>query len=395
MILDVLVGVGLAAVCLRWFALIALAGRRGRVCRPVGRPEPITVLIPAHDEAAVLRGTVEAVRASTVPTRILVIDDGSTDETAAVAAALTRSYAEVAVVSHPVNRGKAAALQTGLALADTELVATIDADTLPDPAALARLIAALQDGAAAAASTVKVLEPDSALTRWQHLEYVTAMHLGRRAQAACGVLVTVPGCLSAWRRSAVAEVGGFSGRTLAEDTDLTLTLQRAGHRVAFVDDAIAWTQAPRTVADLVRQRRRWLRGNLQCARLHLGALRDGPAGLRRLGLPDLWWTHLGVFLLAPLTLLWLPHGLVHFSAGQLVALGGLLWCVDALGAGVAVRLEREPARVLLSLPLQRLVLPWILWAAFAMVAVDLLARRQPRWIGVARRPIAPQHGRYI
>src|SRR3546814_19222713 len=101
------------------------------------------------------------------------------------------------------------------------------------------------------------------ITRWQALEYISAQNLERRALAALGTLTVVPGAIGAWRRSVLAELGGFRGDTLAEDQDLTIELQKVGHRVLFDSSAIAWTEAPATFSGLSKQRFRWSYGTLQ------------------------------------------------------------------------------------------------------------------------------------
>ena len=84
------------------------------------------------------------------------------------------------------------------------------------------------------------------LTRWQALEYITAQNLERRALATLGCITVVPGAVGAWRREAIVKLGGFPSNTLAEDQDLTIMVQRAGYKVLFDQEAIAWTEAPDT-----------------------------------------------------------------------------------------------------------------------------------------------------
>jgi len=99
------------------------------------------------------------------------------------------------------------------------------------------------------------------LTRWQALEYITAQNLERRALATLGCITVVPGAVGAWRREAIAKLGGFPSDTLAEDQDLTIMIQRAGYKVIFDQDAVAWTEAPDTMAGLAKQRFRWAFGH--------------------------------------------------------------------------------------------------------------------------------------
>lgn len=383
-------GTVIVAIVARQLALLGLAALR----RPPALGDLSTagarvdVVIPAYDEAAVIEATIRGAAAALDVGQIIVVDDGSTDDTAARVRALQLEGLQLII--HPINRGKAEALNTGLRHASTPLVATLDADTVPDPLALRALASALGPGVAAAASNVKVGNRDRALTRWQSLEYIAAIHLGRRAQAALGTMVTVPGALAVWDRGAVQAAGGFSGRTLAEDTDLTLTLQRTGHAVRFVDRAVAWTQAPPTLAGLVRQRRRWLYGNLQCGVHHLPALIRGPPALALVGLPELWWTHLGVYLLLPCSVAWLVGaGARGWSPGGLLALGAALFALDLLGVALAVFVDRERPTALIEAPLQRLLMPFVLWGVFAGVVSRVISGVGVRWLPIGRATPAP------
>jgi peptidoglycan-N-acetylglucosamine deacetylase len=386
-LLDVAMGVAVGGVVTRQAVLLLLAGLRGRT-GPAEVEVVVDVVVPAFDEEAGIEATVRGVRAARGVGQVVVVDDGSRDATGAIARRLARELVRVVVVTHPRNRGKAAALNTGLAHTGTALVATLDADTVPDPAALVRMAAAVRPGDGAVACNVRVRNRDRALTRWQSLEYVTALHLGRRAQAWSGALVTVPGALALWRRDAVEAVGGFSGRTLAEDTDLTLVLQRHGFGVRFADAAVAWTRAPDTLDALVRQRQRWLLGNLQCAVRHAGGLVDGPPGLRWLGLPDLWWTHLGAYALLPLSVAWLAVGADGWTALELAVAGVVLLGIDLAATAVAVRMDGERWKVLADAPVQRLVLPFVAWFVFGAVTWRVARGHGVRWRAERPHPVS-------
>ena len=125
------------------------------------------------------------------------------------------------------------------------------------------------------------------MARWQALEYITAQNLERRALARLNAMTVVPGAVGAWRRSAIAAVGGYPHDTLAEDQDLTIAIQRAGWRVAYDQYAVAWTEAPETMRALAKQRFRWAFGTLQCLWKHRTLIGRGkPRGLAIVGLPQ-------------------------------------------------------------------------------------------------------------
>src|SRR5262249_47217269 len=212
----------LALLALRTLVIVALAlwHRRSRAApRPGPAPAP-TVLVPAYNEEATIGTTLDSLLAQVGGRpEVIVIDDGSTDRTAEVA-----ERAGVRVLRQ-ANSGKWAALNRGVAAARDGVVVAIDADTVLDPHAVARLARWFTEPDFGAVSgTAKVGNRHTLLTTWQHVEYVTGFNLDRRAYAKLNAITVVPGAIGAWRRSALLAVGGYSGRTLAEDCDLTITL---------------------------------------------------------------------------------------------------------------------------------------------------------------------------
>lgn len=231
---------------------------------------PITVLIPAYNEEGYVGRTISSLLQAAYPTEklsIVVVDDGSTDGT--YAEALQYTSETVTVVSKE-NGGKYSALNYGLLFADSEFVVTVDADSIVESTALRDIVAPLIADASvgAVASNVKIFNRDSIVTNCQTIEYVFSINIFRRAFDHLGAVSVVPGCLGAYRRSALEEVGAFDPHTLTEDFDTTLKILRAGYEVRF-SEAVVYTEAPDTWRDLYRQRLRWYRGNVMTLRKHL------------------------------------------------------------------------------------------------------------------------------
>jgi cellulose synthase/poly-beta-1,6-N-acetylglucosamine synthase-like glycosyltransferase/peptidoglycan/xylan/chitin deacetylase (PgdA/CDA1 family)/spore germination protein YaaH len=244
----------------------------------------VAVLIPAYNEEKVIERTVEAALDSDYPNlRVIVIDDGSTDQTLEVARrAFRREEAEgrVLILTKP-NAGKAEALNFGLQyLHDEEIFVGIDADTIIAPDAISHLVPHfLNPKIGAMAGNAKVGNRVNLWTRWQALEYVTSQNFERRALNTLGAVSVVPGAIGAWRVSAVREAGGYHLDTVAEDADLTMALLRRGYRVEYEDQALAYTEAPTTAKGLMRQRFRWSFGILQAVWKHSAAFaRKGVLG---------------------------------------------------------------------------------------------------------------------
>src|SRR4029077_19609137 len=174
----------------------------------------------------------------------------SGDRTAAEIERVAGSEPRVRVLRQD-NHGKARALQRGLATARNGIVIFIDADTQCQRDTLPRLLEPFADARIGAVSGhAKVGNLRTFIARCQALEYTCGFNLDRRAYNRWKCITVVPGAISAIRKDAIDEAGGLSLETLAEDTDLTLSLHRHRQRIVYVPDAIAWTEAPETVATL-------------------------------------------------------------------------------------------------------------------------------------------------
>jgi len=339
--------------------LFAFARRHARTTRR-RRPEevfeePVSIVVPAYNEAVGIERAVRSLVTSDYPEfEVIVVDDGSTDGTAELVEALGLS--NVLVLRQP-NRGKPAALNRGIQAARHPVVVMVDADTVFEPGTLRNLVQPFASPEIGGVSgNTKVGNRRSLLGRWQHIEYVMGFNLDRRLYDTLQCMPTVPGAIGAFRRQTLLDVGGVSSATLAEDTDLTLAVGRAGWRVVYVEDARAWTEAPSSLRALWRQRYRWSYGTLQAVWKHRAAMwRRGESRIGRRGLPYLVLFQITLPLLAPLIDLFSLYGLLFLQVREVLA----FWVVFTtlqLGLGwYAFRLDRESPRVLWSMPLQQFV----------------------------------------
>jgi len=294
--------IGIARALMLSGLALAESWREGRRAKPAVDPDRfVSVLIPAFNEARVIEASVRRVLASEqVRLEVIVIDDGSKDETSAI---VRRAFADEPRVRLLTleNGGKARALNEGLKLARGDIVIALDADTQFEPATIARLARWFADPRlGAVAGNAKVGNRVNLVTRWQALEYVTAQNLERRALALIDAITVVPGAVGAWRAETLRAVGGFPAHTLAEDQDLTIMIQREGWKVIYDQQAVAWTEAPESFGALARQRFRWAFGTLQCLWKHRGIVRSGqPRGLARIGLPQAALFQIGFAMISP------------------------------------------------------------------------------------------------
>jgi len=263
----------------------------------------VTIIVPAYNEERVIVSTVRSLLNQEYggELNILVIDDGSPDETFNVA---RREFGDDprVLVLRKENGGKASALNFGIARARGEIIVCLDADTQFTPTTVARLVAPMSDHkVGAVAGNAKVGNRHNMVTRWQALEYVTSQNLERRAFAVLNAITIVPGAVGAWRKAYVQAVGGFSDDTLAEDQDLTWALGEEGVRVTYADDAIAYTEAPDTLKTLIRQRFRWSFGTLQSVWKHKKiTFRPKYGSLGMIAMPNVWIFQLFYTAISPL-----------------------------------------------------------------------------------------------
>ncbi|HEU4558853.1 MAG TPA: glycosyltransferase [Longimicrobium sp.] len=278
----------------------------------------ISMLAPAYNEAATIGESVRALLALYYPNlEVVVVNDGSKDETMAVlidqfdlapihpiyprrvasaevvALYRSRTHPNLVVVDKK-NGGKADALNAGLNLATGDLVCAIDADTLIEPDALIRMVRPFidDDRVIAAGGTIRIANasrvesgrvvetrvPRRALPGFQVVEYLRAFLFGRLGWNRLGGNLIISGAFGLFRRDLMLAAGGYLHETVGEDMELVLRLRRIGyeqggpHRVDFIPDPVAWTEAPSSFRVLSRQRDRWQRG-----------------------LADVLWRHRGLF----------------------------------------------------------------------------------------------------
>jgi poly-beta-1,6-N-acetyl-D-glucosamine synthase len=237
---------------------------------------PATIIIPAYNEEKLVARTIESLMAFDYPDfEIIVVDDGSDDGTSAVAEQYIGRYdsvgggsIEVKLITKP-NGGKATALNAGLSAANHEVILCVDGDSELTADSLRRAVRHLRDPqVGAVAGDVKVKNRKGLWTRLQALEYILGLNMVRSAQSTIRLVNIIPGPVGIFRRQALHDAGYYSADTFAEDCDATLKILRSGWRVVYEPQAIAWTEAPDKLIDLLKQRYRWTRGILQAVRKH-------------------------------------------------------------------------------------------------------------------------------
>lgn len=359
------------------------------------RPKSLSILVPAFNEDKVICKTIRSLLVSRWRKfDIIVIDDGSSDETAEVVRRMFWKTRRVKVFKKE-NGGKSAALNFGLRQTNAEIVIALDADTIFEPGAIEKLVRHFVDpNVGAVAGRAVVGNEVSLMARFQSLEYVSSQNLDRRAFERFNAIGVVPGAIGAWRREGLIEAGGFPHDTLAEDADATVALERRGWKVLYEPAAVAMTEAPETVRAFLKQRFRWMYGTLQVAFKHRGALKDRSApGVRFITIPNIIIFQFLFTLLAPIMDLLLVMTLL-VGLREWVLTGGLIvsdslikvsvyWAVfqsiDAVLAALAIRLNGERRA----------------WSLFPLIFIQRFCYRQLLYAVAIRTLLAAIKGQFV
>ncbi|HUX91228.1 MAG TPA: glycosyltransferase [Gallionellaceae bacterium] len=236
----------------------------------------ITIVVPAYNEGRIIQTAIRSLLEIDYPHyEVLVVDDGSTDDTYERACEMINVTDKcIVTVLTKANAGKANALNTGMGHAKGDFILNMDGDSKLSPNTLRDCIRHFDDPKiGAVAGNVKVVNRDNAITRVQALEYVEGLALLRKAQSYARMVNIIPGPLGMFRKSALRQVRGYDDDTFAEDCDLTLKLLFEGWHIIYEPRAIAWVETPSHMIDLLKQRYRWTRGILQAIKKHAWSLR--------------------------------------------------------------------------------------------------------------------------
>ncbi|MGZ7032501.1 MAG: glycosyltransferase, partial [Thermoanaerobaculia bacterium] len=386
-------------------ALIAKAKERRQQFDTSYQP-PVSVVIAAFNEEKVISRTIEAVLVSNYPSlEVIVVDDGSADDTAGEVLRRFSDRTNVRVMRQE-NAGKAAALNRGIATATGEIIIALDADTIFRPDTIEKLVRRFSNPTVGAvAGNVKVGNRINPLTYWQAIEYITSQNLDRRAYAALNSVSVVPGAVGAWRRAALVQAGGYTTDTMAEDMDLTWRIRRMGWRVETESEAIGYTEAPDSFVGLFRQRFRWAFGTLQCLWKHRRAVgRYGWFG--RVMLPSLWLFQVAYQALSPLVdlqIAWTLGTVIHaWLRGRLTQdwqplpqtltslyvvafMYAFFFVVELIGSAVAFKLDHEDGKMLVWLFWQRFLYRQLMYAVLLKSVKTAISGMRAGWGKLERK----------
>lgn len=239
----------------------------------------VSLIIPAHNEEAVIIRSIESAIEADYPNKeIIVVDDGSNDQTYNLASDYARKNL-IKLVHRDVGSGsKAGALNYGVLFASGEIIVTVDADTLIERSTIKEIAKLFSDSNITGVSgNVRILRGDKGannlLVKLQAYEYLISLEHGRRFNSLINTLLIISGALGAFRKKLVENVGEFDRDTITEDFDLTVKLKKTGNKLVFAENAVSWTFVPDTWGAWRRQRIRWTRGQMETLWKHRNLFR--------------------------------------------------------------------------------------------------------------------------
>lgn len=335
----------------------------------------ISIIVPVYNEGMLLRATIDSLKKQNYPNyEIIIVDDGSSDNTREIARELVGDFGHVQVklIEKP-NGGKSTALNAGIQCAKSDFVLNVDGDSQLASDTLRLTIRHFEDPTmGAVAGNVKVVNRDNLWTRLQALEYVEGLNMARAAQSLVKLVNIIPGPLGLFRKQAILDAGWYTTDTFAEDCDLTLKMIRLGYRVEYEPDAISFTEAPNQLLDLLKQRYRWTRGILQAIRKHGDLFFNptkspgGTAVMWSMAFESLVWPIMNLFGNLYFITVAVLFGTSHFLVFWWLS----LTILDMIAAMYCVAVEKEEAVLVFYAVFYRLFFILIIDVCKAMATIE-------------------------
>jgi poly-beta-1,6 N-acetyl-D-glucosamine synthase len=310
----------------------------------------VSIIVPAYNEGEVITASLSSLLELRYPYyEIIAVDDGSTDSTYEKMREFEGNHYGVRVqVFRKENSGKADTLNYGIRRSKAPIVVCMDSDSRLTAEALRYAVRHFHDECVGAvAGNVKVINRHNIWTKLQALEYIEGLNIVRKAQAFFRSVNVIPGPIGIFRRTAIEGTGGYDSDTFAEDFDMTVKILADGWKINYEPKAVAYTEAPEELLDIIKQRYRWSRGILQALRKqkHLLTRTSGvvttPLSLWYMIFEGLVWPAMNIFA----NLFFVYVALLYGMTKLLVLWWLLLTLLDLLIAVHAILMEREDMRL--------------------------------------------------
>lgn len=344
----------------------------------------VSVIIPAwNEEVGILKTIKSTLENGYDHLEIIVIDDGSTDNTYRQ----VRRYKQrvdpkgntIRLIDQE-NGGKSTALNAGIAQARGELIITLDADSYLMPGSIQELVKTMANpNYAVAIGEIVVGNTKNLIGQIQHYEYLVCFHY-KRAQHIFDSVYIFPGALTAFRTSTLKTVGAFESYSSTEDLDISMRIKAKGHQVAYVDRAICVTEGAATLKSLLDQRVRWRHGFIECTIRRRDFVWSTQKG-KYLSFIDFPLSIIGLFevLVYPLILLFLMQQIVLYLVAPVLILSYLLMVfVLLLLSGLRNDAKISPGKSLL-MPIALSIIAIVEYIALLIALYRTIRRQKTTW----------------
>ncbi len=339
----------------------------------------VSIIVPVFNEGKVLRSSIESLLELDYSNyEIIIVNDGSTDDTSVVAETLVgyqkgiSGLIKVSLINKP-NGGKAKALNAGIQYSEAQFVLCMDGDSQLSENTLKMAVRHFIDPAVGAvAGNVKVQNRKRVLTDLQALEYLEGLNMARSAQGFVQMVNIIPGPIGIFRKSAFKDAGFYSSDTFAEDADVTLKILAAGWKIVYEPNAIAFTEAPITIYQLLKQRYRWTRGILQAIRKHKKYLFNPTVNfnnsviLWQMFYEALIWPAMNIFVNLYFIIVALFYGLSSFIFLWWIGIAVL----DLMAAVYCIAAEKEEFRLVPYAIIYRMIFILLIDVTKAMATIE-------------------------
>ncbi|WP_195238251.1 glycosyltransferase [Romboutsia sp. 1001285H_161024_C4] len=233
----------------------------------------VSILIPAHNEGKVIGKTVESLLLLDYPIdkmELIVINDNSSDNSKEILENIKnryRNYNFTIINTDNITggKGKSNALNIGYQISKGEYIAIYDADNTPEKTALRYLIQTIVKDEKLGAVIGKFRTRNkhkNILTKFINIETLSFQWIAQAGRKQLLGLCTIPGTNFVLRRSTIEKLGGWDTKAIAEDTEISFRIYKMGQRITYVPQSVTWEQEPETVNVWIKQRTRWVKGNI-------------------------------------------------------------------------------------------------------------------------------------
>ena len=247
---------------------------------PLNKTPMVSILVPCYNEAETIENTVRELSKIQYPNyEIIVINDGSSDNTEEVAYGLLETYEKMRFINLKENNGKANALYLGLIAANGEILVGVDSDSYLMPDALDYFVPHFTnpyngERVGAVTGNPRVRNRNTLLAKLQLCEYASIISLIKRTQRIWGKVMTVSGVVVAFRKRALLDCELWDRDMITEDIGVTWKLEKKFWDVRYEPNALCMMLVPETVKGLRAQRRRWTQGGMEILRRHFDIFRS-------------------------------------------------------------------------------------------------------------------------